>query len=125
MRGFFDTSAFVKRYIEEPGSEKIIEICRQAEHMVLSMVCLLEMVSPLNRLVRERNLSYTEYQYVSASNSIHCSPKLNDSGGKTPIQCDVFSSAQELVAFSLPLAGKTRIATPNGIEKKALMGYMV
>jgi predicted nucleic acid-binding protein len=50
MRTFFDTSAFVKRYVEEPGSERVMEICREAEHLVLSLICLPEMVSTLNRL---------------------------------------------------------------------------
>lgn len=61
MRAFFDTSAFVKRYVEEPGSERVMEICREAEHLVLSLICLPEMISTLNRLVREGKL--TEYQY--------------------------------------------------------------
>ncbi len=28
---FFDTSAFVKRYVNESGSQRVIEICQQAE----------------------------------------------------------------------------------------------
>lgn len=62
MRVFFDTSAFVKRYIQEPGTDKVIEICRQAEHLVLCVICLPEMVSTLNRLVREGKLSRGEYR---------------------------------------------------------------
>ncbi len=62
MRVFFDTSAFVKRYIEEPGTDKVIEICRQADDLVLSVICLPEMISTLNRLVREGKLSSHDYQ---------------------------------------------------------------
>jgi predicted nucleic acid-binding protein len=61
MRVFFDTSAFVKRYIEEPGSDKVIEICRKAEALVLSVICLPELISTLNRLVREDKLSRSDY----------------------------------------------------------------
>ncbi|GKT09159.1 type II toxin-antitoxin system VapC family toxin [Desulforhabdus sp. TSK] len=64
MRVFFDTSAFVKRYIEEPESERVMEICREAEHLVLSLICLPEMISALNRLVREGRLSGDQYQQV-------------------------------------------------------------
>lgn len=64
MRAFFDTSAFVKRYIEEPGSERVMEICREAEHLVLSLLCLPEMISTLNRLVREGKLSCGQYQHI-------------------------------------------------------------
>jgi len=62
MRVFFDTSAFVKRYIEEPGTDKVIEICRQAQHIVLCVICLPEMISTLNRLVREGKLLTDDYQ---------------------------------------------------------------
>ncbi len=62
MRVFFDTSAFVKRYIEEPGADKVIEICMKAEDLVLSVVCLPEMISTLNRLVREDKLSRSDYE---------------------------------------------------------------
>ncbi len=64
MRTFFDTSAFVKRYIEEPGSERVMEICMEAEHLVLSLICLPEMISTLNRLVREGKLSGDQYQHI-------------------------------------------------------------
>jgi uncharacterized protein len=62
MRVFFDTSAFVKKYIEEPGSDKVIEICRQAEQLILCVICLPEMISTLNRLVREAKLCADDYQ---------------------------------------------------------------
>jgi uncharacterized protein len=62
MRVFFDTSAFVKRYIEEPGSDTVIEICRHAEHLFLCVICLPEMISTLNRLVREGKLCADDYQ---------------------------------------------------------------
>lgn len=64
MRAFFDTSAFVKRYIEEPGSERVMEICKEAEHLVLSLICLPEMLSTLNRLVRKGKLSGDQYQQI-------------------------------------------------------------
>ncbi len=62
MRTFFDTSAFVKRYIEEPGSERVMEIRSEAGHLVLSLICLPEMISTLNHLVREGKLSGDQYQ---------------------------------------------------------------
>jgi len=62
MRVFFDTSAFVKRYIEAPGTDKVIEIWKQAQHMVLCFICLPEMISTLNRLIREGKLLTEDYQ---------------------------------------------------------------
>ena len=62
MKVFFDTSAFVKRYVEESGTERVIEICDQAERLVLCVICLPEMISTLNRLVREGKLQGGDYQ---------------------------------------------------------------
>jgi predicted nucleic acid-binding protein len=62
MKVFFDTSAFVKRYVEESGTEKVVEICDQAEQLVLCVICLPEMISTLNRLVREGKLQGGDYQ---------------------------------------------------------------
>jgi predicted nucleic acid-binding protein len=64
MRVFFDTSAFVKRYIEEPGSDRALEICGDAEHLVVSIICLPEMISTLSRLVREGKLSGDQYREI-------------------------------------------------------------
>lgn len=61
MKVFFDTSAFVKRYVSEQGSEKVFDICRQADSLVLSVICLPEMISTLKRLVREGVISVEQY----------------------------------------------------------------
>ena len=62
MKVFFDTSALIKRYIEEPGSIQVVEICREADALMISIVCLPEMLSALCRLVREKSLSPPDYQ---------------------------------------------------------------
>jgi predicted nucleic acid-binding protein len=59
---FLDTSAFAKRYVAEPGSDKVLKLCRSAERLAVSVICLPEIVSTLNRLVRERELSAAKYQ---------------------------------------------------------------
>ena len=64
MRVFFDACAFVIRYIEEPGTDKVIEICREADNLVLSVICLPEMISTLTRLVREGKLLSHDYQKI-------------------------------------------------------------
>ncbi len=61
MRVFFDTSAFVKRYIEEPGTEQVFEICDRAEQLALCVICLPEVISTLSRLVREGKLQSADY----------------------------------------------------------------
>lgn len=64
MKVFFDTSAFVKRYVNEVGSEKVTEICEQADELALSIICFPEMISTLNRLIREGKLQKTVYQQI-------------------------------------------------------------
>ncbi len=66
MRVFFDTSAFVKRYVEEPGSEHVQELCSGADRLVVSVLCLPEMISTLNRLVRERKIAHAAYSALKA-----------------------------------------------------------
>ena len=62
MKVFLDTSAFAKRYVAEKGSDKVTALCRKANSLVVSVVCLLELISTLSRLVREKKFTRTEYQ---------------------------------------------------------------
>ena len=61
MKIFFDSSAFIKKFIQEQGSAEVDDYCQQASELGLSIVCLPEMMSALNRKVRERNLSADNY----------------------------------------------------------------
>lgn len=61
MKVFLDTSAFAKRYVAEPGSDKVLAMCQQADSLVVSVICLPELVSTLSRLVREKKLAKAAY----------------------------------------------------------------
>jgi len=63
---FFDTSAFVKRYVNESGSQRAIEICQQADELAMSIIGPPEVISTLCRLMRERTLSAEEYEQTKA-----------------------------------------------------------
>jgi len=67
MKVFFDTSAFVKRYVNETGSQQVIDICQNANALALSVICLPEIISTLRRLVREDKLSEEEYSQLKKS----------------------------------------------------------
>lgn len=62
MRTFFDSSAFAKRYWEEPGSEAVDALCREATELALSVVCIPEIISAPNRRLREGILSRRHYE---------------------------------------------------------------
>ena len=64
MRIAFDTSALIKRYIEEPGTARVLEFCAQASEVVVGVLCVPEMISALNRRRREAGLSFEEYATV-------------------------------------------------------------
>lgn len=62
MKVFLDTSAFAKRYIAEQGSNKVLELCQQADSLVVCVICLPELISTLSRLVRENILTQADYR---------------------------------------------------------------
>lgn len=66
MKTFFDSSAFAKRYVEEEGSGTIEQLCGEATALALSVVCVPEIISALNRRVREGSLSRNQYREAKA-----------------------------------------------------------
>ena len=62
MKAFFDSSAFAKRFVDEAGSEIAEALCGSADALGLSVICLPEIVSALNRLLRERKLTASQYR---------------------------------------------------------------
>ena len=61
MKTFLDSSAFAKRYIEEEGSQAVDDVCDAASELALSVICVPEIISALNRRRREKTLSREEY----------------------------------------------------------------
>ncbi|HEC98597.1 MAG TPA: PIN domain-containing protein [Nitrospirae bacterium] len=64
MKTFFDSSAFVKRYVEEEGSQIVDDICRETTELSLSVICVPEILSALNRRIREKRLSQRDYARI-------------------------------------------------------------
>jgi len=64
MKTYFDSSAFAKRYVDEDGSDMADDILDGATELALSVICVPEIVSALNRRKREREL--TRHQYAEA-----------------------------------------------------------
>jgi predicted nucleic acid-binding protein len=62
VKTFFDSSAFAKRYIEETSSQVVEALCVAATELALGIICIPEIVSALNRHVRERDLSHQQYE---------------------------------------------------------------
>jgi uncharacterized protein len=58
---FFDSSALAKRYVVEPGSDRVEQILLGASSLGISVLCLPEVLSALCRRRRERVLSHAQY----------------------------------------------------------------
>ena len=66
MRVFFDSSAFVKRYVSEAGTDKVLEWCDQATEIGLSGVALPEIIAAFCRLRREGRIDDTQYRQLKS-----------------------------------------------------------
>jgi uncharacterized protein len=64
MKLFLDSSALVKRYIEETGSARVIEMCGHADETAVCIVCVPEVISACNRLVREKKITKDQYGWI-------------------------------------------------------------
>jgi len=64
VRVFFDASALVKRYVDEPGSDTVSAILEAAEVLIVSALCLPECVSAFQRMASEGLLSHQEYVWL-------------------------------------------------------------
>ena len=67
MRVFFDSSAFAKRYVSEPGTDAVLAWCEQATEVGLSGVALPEIISAFCRLRRDKRISGTQYDQLKSA----------------------------------------------------------
>jgi len=66
MRIFFDSSAFVKRYVREEGTDEVLALCDQATELCLSGIALVDIISAFCRLQREGRVSSSQYRQLKA-----------------------------------------------------------
>jgi len=64
MRVFFDSSAFVKRYVREEGTDIVLSWCDQATELCLSGIALPEIISTFCRLQREKHITPLQYRHL-------------------------------------------------------------
>lgn len=67
MRVFFDTSAFVKRYIQERGTDVVLDWCDRADEIGLSGIVLPEIISAFCRLQRENKITALQYRQLKTA----------------------------------------------------------
>ena len=67
MRVFFDSSAFAKRYVREPGTEAVLSWCDRATEIGMAGIALPEIISAFCRLQREGKITPIQYQQLKLS----------------------------------------------------------
>ncbi|MBA4391359.1 MAG: VapC toxin family PIN domain ribonuclease [Syntrophus sp. (in: bacteria)] len=73
MKLVVDSSAFAKRYVFEDGSEIVDRLLRQASQLALCAILVPEIISGLNRRLREQVLSPDDYRKAKKQlmNDVH------------------------------------------------------
>lgn len=64
MKLAVDSSSFVKRYVQEIGSEQLELLLRDASELAFSVILVPEIVSSLNRRLREHIITVADYRAV-------------------------------------------------------------
>jgi predicted nucleic acid-binding protein len=62
MRLSVDSSSFAKRYIQEEGSDKLDDMLQHASELALCVILVPELISGLNRRLREGTLIDRDYK---------------------------------------------------------------
>ena len=64
MKLAVDSSSFAKRYVQEAGSDKLDRLLESASELAFCVILVPEIISGLNRLLRERILTIADYRAV-------------------------------------------------------------
>lgn len=104
MRSFFDSSAFAKRFIEEEGSDEVDNICKKSTSIALSSLCVPEIISALNRRLREKYIIKKEYT------------KIKERLIEEIIDATIVNVVPEIISESIVLLEKNKLRTIDSIH---------
>lgn len=90
---YLDTSALVKRYLDEPGSQWLRDTIGAAETLLSTQLLVPEFISALNRLVREGMLALPDYRRLRLAFRDDCANEYQ----LTPPRSDILSLSCELI----------------------------
>lgn len=65
MNYYFDTSALIKIYHLEPGSQKVIDIYNSEENIIISGLSTIELLSTIHRKYREKEINKNALEMVT------------------------------------------------------------
>jgi predicted nucleic acid-binding protein len=104
MRIFMDTSAYAKRFIEEEGSDEIDNILFQATELGISLLCVPELLSAINRKLREKTITRSQYSEIKS----RFFEEIND--------IDIILLTDEVIRKSIMLLEKNVLRTLDAIH---------
>jgi predicted nucleic acid-binding protein len=104
MRIFMDTSAYAKRFIEEEGSAEIDNILFQATELGISLLCVPELLSAMNRKLREKTISRFQYSEIKS----RFTEEIND--------IDIIQLTDEVIKKAVMLLEKNVLRTLDAIH---------
>ena len=104
MRIFMDTSAYAKRFIYEPGSDEIDNILFHASELGISLICVPELLSAMNRKLREKIISRSQYSEIKSS----FTEEIND--------IDIIQLTDEVIKKAVMLLEKNVLRTLDAIH---------
>jgi len=64
MNIYFDTSALIKKYIEENGSQNVDKLFLSADQVLVSAISEIESMSTLKRLLVEKEISDNDFDLI-------------------------------------------------------------
>jgi uncharacterized protein len=67
MRYFFDSSAYMKLFQREKGSERVKQVCQEADELGLSIICLPELIAAICRFKREKQINLARYKIMKSA----------------------------------------------------------
>lgn len=111
MKLFLDSSAFAKRFVEEAGSQQVEVLCSQATELCLSVICVPEIISALNRRLRERSLTRQEYT--------HAKLRLSQEVGDTVI----INLTPDVIRASIEVLETTSVRTMDALHIACAMAW--
>ncbi|MDQ2993738.1 MAG: type II toxin-antitoxin system VapC family toxin [Pseudomonadota bacterium] len=100
----FDTSAFAKRYIDEYGTDAVIDVCQKTSELLLCSLCVPEFISVLARLKRENKITSLQYKKIKTAFLLDI---------KDAVICQI---SQEIIIKSVPLLEKYTLRTLDSLH---------
>ncbi|MGH7854952.1 MAG: type II toxin-antitoxin system VapC family toxin [Candidatus Binatia bacterium] len=113
---YFDTSALVKRFVQEKGSPVVHSLFKSAAGVATAKIAYAEIFAGLNRKLRERDLSKAQY-------SVACRQFENDWHAyvRVELQDDILLLARDLIQRH-PLKGFDAVHLGSALCLRAALG---